>query len=191
MPALSSPPPEPLLPRVAAGALQAPRECIQRYGSLVWSLARRGSLSRDDAEDAVQEIFLDLWKSAARFDPARGSETTFVAMIARRRIIDRRRARQRRPETEPLTDSSPKAKASTMPPELGAEAALAARALDQLRPEQRQVLILTTCHGLSHEEVASSTGMPLGTVKAHARRGLLRVREVLGELAAPTTEGGR
>ena len=69
----------------------------------------------------------------------------------------------------------------------GAEAALAARALDQLRPEQRQVLILTACHGLSHEEVATSSGMPLGTVKAHARRGLIRVREALGELPIGAT----
>lgn len=172
----------PLLPRIAAGDRSAIRDCIACYGGLVWSLARRAAPS--DAEDAVQEIFLDLWKSAARFDPAAGNETTFVATIARRRLIDRRRQRQRRPETESLAEPSREAAAvasTGVAPELGAEAALAARALDQLRPEQRQVLILTACHGLSHEEVASSTGMPLGTVKAHARRGLIRVREALGE----------
>ena len=136
----------------------------------------------------MQEIFLDLWKSAARFDPTMGSEITFVATIARRRLVDRRRQRQRRPETEALGDESSAISSGLgVAPEMGAEAALAARALDQLRPEQRQVLILTACHGLSHEEVATSTGMPLGTVKAHARRGLIRVREALGEIPIGAT----
>lgn len=173
---------EPLLPRVAGGDRAAIRECIQRYGGLVWSLARRAASGQEDAEDAVQEIFLDLWRSAERYDPRMGSETTFIATIARRRLIDRKRSRQRRPETDPLSERMGMV-SPTPAPELGAEAAIAARALEQLRPEQRQVLILTACHGLSHEEVATSMGMPLGTVKAHARRGLLRVREALGEAA--------
>jgi RNA polymerase sigma-70 factor, ECF subfamily len=174
---------QPLLPRIAEGDRSAIRECLARYGGLVWSLARRAAPS--DAEDAVQEIFLDLWKSAARYNVSLGSEITFVATIARRRLVDRRRQRARRPETESLaeaTDAAASATSGTVSAEMGAEAALAARALDQLRPEQRQVLILTACHGLSHEEVATSTGMPLGTVKAHARRGLIRVREALGEI---------
>ena len=177
--------PPPLLPRIAGGDRSAIRDCIARYGGLVWSLARRAA--QNDAEDAVQEIFVDLWKSAARFDPDLGNEVTFVATVARRRLIDRRRQRQRRPETESFGDAGEATAVSSsgVAPEMGAEAALAARALDQLRPEQRQVLILTACHGLSHEEVATSTGMPLGTVKAHARRGLIRVREALGEVAVP------
>ena len=166
-----------LLPRVATGDAAAVRECLARYGGLVWALSRRFSASPMDAEDAVQEIFLDLWKSAGRFQPQLGSEVTFVATIARRRLIDRRRRLRRSPPTEILNDAIPNE--SAMPADLGAEAALAARALEQLRPEQRQVIILTTCHGLSHEEVAAYTGMPLGTVKAHSRRGLLVVREAL------------
>lgn len=181
-----------LLSRVAAGDPAAIRECTSRFGGLVWSLARRASVSQEDAEDATQEIFLDLWRSAARYDARVGSEVTFVAMIARRRLIDRRRSRQRAPRAVPLVDEAASAGAPSA--ELGAEAALAARALEQLRPEQRQVLLLSACHGLSHEEISSSTGMPLGTVKAHARRGLLRVREVLGEgaprAAAPAVMGG-
>ena len=103
-------------------------------------------------------------------------------MIARRRLIDRRRKRQRRPDTEPLPDASPPpAAVAPASAEISAEASLAARAVAQLRPEQRQVLLLATCQGLSHEEIATSTGMPLGTVKAHARRGLLRVREILDD----------
>ncbi len=175
------------LQRVAKGDQEAVRECLDRYGALVWSLARRGSRSASDAEDAVQEIFLDLWKSASRFDPAESSEVTFVAMIARRRLIDRQRKQRRRPETEPLPEAPalPEERPSA---EVSAEAGIAARAVATLRPEQQQVLLLATYHGLSHEEIADKTGMPLGTVKAHARRGLLKVREMLG--SAATAEEG-
>ena len=80
-----------LLNRVAAGEMAAMQECINQYGGLVWSLARRFSASAADAEDAVQEVFITLWKYASRFDESKGSETTFVSMIARRRLIDRLR----------------------------------------------------------------------------------------------------
>lgn len=170
----------PLLARVAAGEAEAVRECLARYGNLVWSLARR--FEPAEAEDAVQEIFLDLWKSAGRFDPQIASEPAFVTMIARRRLIDRRRSRGRRPALAVTADGSTELPALVDPgsrPDTCAEASQAARALAALRPEQRQVLVLATCHGLSHGEIASQTGMPLGTVKAHARRGLLSIRAAL------------
>ena len=170
-----------LLPRVAQGERAALNECIQRYGSLVWSLARRASPTAMDAEDAVQEIFVELWKSASRYDARIAGEATFVAMIARRRLVDRRRARMRRPEPEPYSDRNPGGGAvssSLSAQELSVEAQMAARALEQLRPEQRQVLVMCS-QGLSHEEVSQQTGMPLGTVKAHARRGLIKVREII------------
>jgi RNA polymerase sigma-70 factor (ECF subfamily) len=164
-----------LLERVAAGDTAAARACIERYAGLVWSLARR--TSPEEAEDAVQEIFLDVWKSAARFDPARGSEATFVAMIARRRLIDRRR-RGRSREHGPLADDLVEEGAFGRV-EAAAEAAIAARSLSGLRPEPRRVLLLATCEGLSHAEIAEALGMPLGTVKAHVRRGLLHVKRAL------------
>lgn len=165
-----------LLARVASGDPTAVRDCIARYGGLVWSIARR--FEGPDAEDAVQEIFLDLWKSAARFDETVASEATFVAMIARRRLIDRRRSQRRRPPTETITPEAPIA-TEAHGPETSAEASQAARALARLRPEQRNVLLLATCHGMSHGEIAEETGMPLGTVKAHARRGLISIRAAL------------
>lgn len=176
-PASDRPPdPAPLLERVAAGDAVATRECLARYGGLVWSIARRFEYS--DAEDAVQEIFLDLWKSAGRFDPTIASETAFVAMIARRRLIDRRRSQRRRLSTEQMPEQ-PNFADTASSPETCAEASQASRALDQLRPEQRQVLVMSTAHGMSHGEIAAQTGMPLGTVKAHARRGLLSIRAAL------------
>ena len=69
-----SAPLEPLLPRIAAGDERAVRDCLARYGALVWSLARRWSPDGGDAEDAVQEIFIDLWRTAARYDTSRTSE---------------------------------------------------------------------------------------------------------------------
>lgn len=165
-----------LLARVAAGDRAAIRDVIEQYGGLIWSLARR--FDPADADDAVQEIFLDLWKSAGRYDPAVAAEVTFVAMIARRRLIDRRRSRSRHPAAESV-EHWPAVADGASGPDVSAEAAQAARALEQLRPEQRQVLVLSTCQGLSHGEIASQTGMPLGTVKAHIRRGLLAIRAAL------------
>ena len=164
-----------LLTRVASGDPGAVRDCLARYGGLIWSIARR--FEAGDAEDAVQEIFLDLWRSAARYDPQIASEPAFVAMIARRRLIDRQRTRRRRPTTEAIA-AEPQAADPAARPDSCAEAAQAARALDRLRPEQRHVLVLAT-HGLSHGEIAERTGMPLGTVKAHARRGLQSIRAAL------------
>jgi RNA polymerase sigma-70 factor (ECF subfamily) len=162
-----------LLARVASGDRGAMHECIAHYGGLVWSIAKR--FEGGDAEDAVQEIFLDLWKSAARYDSNVASETTFIAMIARRRLIDRQRGRRRRPATEPIVEVADHA----AQPDACAEAAKASRALADLKPEQRRVLVLSTCHGLSHNEIAAHTGLPLGTVKAHARRGLMSIRAAL------------
>jgi RNA polymerase sigma-70 factor (ECF subfamily) len=158
------------------------RECIARYGAVVWALARRHSPTGQEAEDAVQEIFLDLWRSAARFDSAVASETVFVAMIARRRLIDRGRARKRRPATEHISDPQIEAGGEGTPDaETCAEASLAAAAVAELRPEQREVLLLAIRHGLSHEEISTTMNLPLGTVKAHARRGLIHVREWLAD----------
>jgi RNA polymerase sigma-70 factor (ECF subfamily) len=135
----------------------------------------------DDAEDVVQEVFIDIWKNAGRFDSTQASETTFVAMIARRRIIDRIRYTNRRISADSLEDivNEPGTRADR-DLQTSLEAADAAKALDELRPEQRQVLQLSIIHGLSHQEISDSTGMPLGTVKTHARRGLLQAREILG-----------
>ena len=170
-----------ILQRIAAGDQPAVQECLKSYGGLVWSLARRMLRNQEDAEDAVQEIFLDVWKNAARFDPAQASETTFVAMIARRRLIDKIRHVQRRISADSIDDVL--AEPSTRDDKVmqtNVEAREAAKALDQLRPEQRQVLQLSIVHGLSHQEIADALAMPLGTVKTHARRGIIQVREILG-----------
>ena len=170
-----------ILNRIAAGEANAVQDCLKAYGGLVWSLARRMLRNQDDAEDVVQEIFVDIWKNAERFDPEQASETTFVAMIARRRIIDRMRYAKRRPSPESLEDILVEpAGRLDVTLQTSVEAAEAAKALNELRPEQQQVLQLSIVHGLSHQEISDATGIPLGTVKTHARRGILRAREILG-----------
>lgn len=172
---------EAILQRIADGDQNAVQDCLKAYGGLVWSLARRMLRNQDDAEDAVQEIFLDIWKNAAKFDVSQASETTFVAMIARRRLIDRIRFTQRRISADSLEDIlTEPAGGSEREMQMLIEGREAFKALDALRPEQKQVLQLSIIHGLSHQEIADTTGMPLGTVKTHARRGLLQARELLG-----------
>ena len=170
-----------ILKRVAAGDADAVRECLDTYGGLVWSLARRMLRNTEDAEDVVQDVFVDVWKNAQRFDESLASETTFIAMIARRRIIDRVRYASRRVTADSLEDvvTEPSVRADRSM-QMSVEANEAAEAVAALRPEQRQVLQLAIVHGLSHQEIADATGMPLGTVKTHARRGLLAAREILG-----------
>ena len=70
-----------ILHRIASGDHTAVQDCLSKYGGLVWSIARKMLRNSDDAEDAVQEIFVDVWKNAARFDEKQSSETTFIAMI--------------------------------------------------------------------------------------------------------------
>ena len=182
---------ETYLQRIAGGDKTAVQDCLNKYGGLVWSLARRMCPNTDDAEDAVQEIFIDIWKNAARFDETQSSETTFIAMIARRRLIDRLRYSNRRISADSIEDmvSEPQNKADEQM-QTNIEAKDAARALNQLRPEQRQVLQLSIGQGLSHQEIADALKMPLGTVKTHARRGILQVREILGMSSSNNETGG-
>ena len=172
---------EAILKRVADGDAPAVQECLKRYGGLVWSLARKMLRNSDDAEDAVQEIFVDVWKNAGRFDETKSSETTFIAMIARRRLIDKIRYSTRRISADSLDDVllEPFTRADKTL-EISVEAEQAAEAMRKLRPEQQQVLRLSIVQGMSHQEISQATGMPLGTVKTHARRGLLQVRELMG-----------
>lgn len=170
-----------LFERIAAGDAGAVRECMDQYGGLVWSLARRYSESAADAEDATQEIFLEIWKSAARYDPAMGKESTFIATIARRRLIDRLRAAKRRPVTEQYDDAVT-VDSSTVDQNLGAVVAdidVAQQALATLKEDQRQILLLGIVEGMSHSEIATATGKPLGTVKTQMRRGLIKLRDLL------------
>lgn len=184
-----------ILSRVASGEESAVADCLNRYGGLVWSLARRSCPDQQTAEDAVQEIFLHVWRSAARFDPSIASEATFIATIARRKLIDRRRKKTLAAtggvELEQVLSDG---ESACQQLELKDEAERAARLLEQLPGEQQRVIRLSIYEGLSHSRIAEATGLSLGTVKTHIRRGLIRLREALfaadASLIPARLEGG-
>ena len=169
-----------LLKRIASGDPLAVEGCITKYRGLVWSIARQFTHNHADAEDAVQEVFIELWRHAERFDPTMAAESTFVSLVARRRLIDRQRRRARRPGTHSLAVEPAVAVPSEAERLETAEEGHRARGLlTQLRPEQRQVLELSFDGGMSQQEIAEATRLPLGTVKTHTRRGLMRLRQLL------------
>jgi RNA polymerase sigma-70 factor (ECF subfamily) len=179
-----------LLPQIAAGDPTAVATFLRRHTNMVWGLARRFCRTVEDAEDATQEIFVDVWKSAGRFDEAAGSEVTFLMTIARRRLIDRARRQGRRIAADGLDDAGTiRAPDTASRAEQHEEVARAKDAMAQLRPEQREVLGMALGEGRTHQEIAAAIGIPLGTVKSHARRGLIRLREMLGVTVAPDDGG--
>ena len=181
-----------LLERIAYGDVSAVQECLDSYGSLVWTIARRLSPDKQQAEEATQEIFLTLWRYADRYQPSSGSEAVFIIMIARRRLIDRLRASQRQAIVESLPEELEQLAAKTQADEAAAaavcsDAALAARALAQLQPEQQTMLKLSILLGLNQREIADATGTPLNAVKHNIRQGLLQIRQLMStaDIAQP------
>jgi RNA polymerase sigma-70 factor (ECF subfamily) len=170
---------EPILPRLAAGEPRAMNECITRHGGLVWGIVRRSVKDSTAAEDLVQEVFTEIWKKAAFFDPAVASETTFIALVARRRAIDFLRRQGRQPDFEPLeaAGSIPVSQAPTPSVDCYPEAVKSSVA--SLPEDTRQLFRLFFEDGYTHPEIAEKTGLPIGTVKTRLRRGLITLREQL------------
>lgn len=172
-----------VLQRIARGDESAVAACIEEYGPTVWSLAQRYlSPLGDDIEGAVQEVFTEIWQHAGRYDASLGSEAAFIATIAHRRLIDRRRKAITRRHLPLLEHAQVKARGVQRDhAALRDEARLASKALSELADDVRQCLTLTLYYGLSQSEIAKSTGIPLGTVKTHIRKGLDQVRRALDE----------
>lgn len=178
-----------ILERIAAGDPQAVNECLDQYGALVWSIARRFSLVYADAEDAVQEVFLEIWRSAARFDAGVASEAAFITTIARRRLIDAHRRRSRTVVAAPMEEEPASVSRTISDTVESQEEAAGIRALmARLRADERRVLELSLVDGLTHRQISEAASLPLGTVKSHARRGLQRLREML-EVHPPSPTG--
>jgi RNA polymerase sigma-70 factor (ECF subfamily) len=145
-------------------------------------MARRLTPTAEDAEDAVQDIFVDVWRYAARFDATRGPENVFVAILARRKLIDRMRRQKRRlASEEPLEETHEATIAGSLRAEHATEMDSMHAILAHLTLPQRRVMELSLVHGMSHAEIVRHTGLPLGTVKTLIRRGILQARKVVAK----------
>ncbi|MEM6473927.1 MAG: sigma-70 family RNA polymerase sigma factor [Planctomycetota bacterium] len=169
-----------ILNRIARGETDAVNDCLERYGNFLWSLAKR-YCGEAEAEDAVQEIFVELWRTAERFDRRKASEMTFVALVARRRLIDRRRRGGNAPDLMSIDDSGCDVAEVGVADvvEISDEAAKAGECLKKLSEKQQTVLKLSIDQAQPHSTIAEHLKMPLGTVKSYARRGLLQLRECM------------
>ena len=178
-----------VLAEVARREPQSLNHCIERYGNLIWSIAKRYSPSQADAEDAVQEIFLELWQKADRFNPSLSAESTFVTMIARRRLIDRFRKQSRSVEASGVENDFNEQPdlSSTASAELIDEAAKATRCLDALVINQRDILRKSIHEGKSHSQISAELQIPLGSVKSFARRGLIQLRQCMDKFSIAGT----
>ncbi|HZO10146.1 MAG TPA: sigma-70 family RNA polymerase sigma factor [Myxococcota bacterium] len=157
-----------------------------RYGSLVYGLALAILTKKDEAEDLTQEVFLSLHDHNRAFNPARGSLGAYLTTLTRSRAIDKLRGGSRRVrilraqyEAEPAlpTQATPMDEASSRETAVRVKQALA-----DLPPNERRALELFYYQGMTQAEIAEHVGAPLGTVKSWCRRGLLGLRDVLGDL---------
>lgn len=179
-----------ILQQIAAGDPGAVSRCLETYGGLVWTIASRYLAGdRPEIEDAVQDVFVTLWRSAARFDPALGTELSFVGTIARRRVLDaRRRLCTRRPELFGAGDESSLTVWAPEPPS-SEEVARLGEEFAKLPEDERLALWFAVSRGLSHREIAQATSVPIGTVKSRLRRAVLRLQRALGADGRPVTHG--
>lgn len=162
-------------------------ECIDRFGGLIWSIVRRSIRNESEAEDVVQQVFTELWKKSSSYDPATASESTFVALIARRRTIDQVRKSSRQPTFETLDAAATlPAPDQETPADCDAEAVRAS--LSDLPDDTRDLFRMFFEEGFTHPEIAGKTGLPLGTVKTRLRRGLLTLRERLRRAESSHTQ---
>ncbi len=177
-----------ILSRIASDDRQAVEECINKYGNLVWSITLNYLCSRAEAEDVVQDIFIDVWKHAGRFDPQKSGEANFIAMIARRRLIDSLRKSNRRPQTQFLDDITGKfSNDADKKLQNYIEFKDIFQKLNCLKLQQRQVIQMSVCDGMSQTEIAETTGLPVGTVKSLIRRGFQKLRTIISAETENTT----
>jgi RNA polymerase sigma-70 factor (ECF subfamily) len=176
-----------LMQRVARGEDAAVAELYDRFGPLVYKAARQALPSRAEAEDAVQEVFVRLWRTADRFDPRRAKLVTWVMLITRRHLIDKLRRRGVRPDAaalgaEPLDAASTGGTVSPTVERISDEQRLWLEAKLRELPEiQRAVIERAYLQGFTLREVSEQLNAPLGTVKSALSRGLLRLRDRSGE----------
>jgi RNA polymerase sigma-70 factor (ECF subfamily) len=185
-PVPAAPQPDDLLVLTARGDQEAFAQLYDRIAGPVLGIAR--SVVRDPAqsEEVAQEVLVEVWRTAARFRPDRGSAMSWVLTIAHRRAVDRVRSAQAATDREhkaALLDRTPAYDQVSDEVEHRLERELVRRCLRALTETQRESVVLAYYRGLTYREVAELLAVPLGTVKARMRDGLIRLRDCLGVTA--------
>jgi RNA polymerase sigma-70 factor (ECF subfamily) len=167
--------------RLQAGDQRALGELYDRYTPLLYPVALRILRSPTEAEDVLQEAWLQVWRRVVTYDPRRGTVAAWLLTVARSRALDRYRSLSSRKRAENEENVEPQ-QAVPDPSAMSVHSELNERvqaALGALQPRQREVLEIAYFEGLSQSEIAERLGSPLGTVKSWTRQGLMRLRELL------------
>jgi RNA polymerase sigma-70 factor (ECF subfamily) len=162
---------------------QALAALYDRYRVILFGLTMRILNSREEAEDVLQEVLLQVWRRAEGFDEQRGRPFTWLVTMARSRAIDRLRvlgARQRLSESA-ARETSEETSDAALDAFKSEQREIVKSALAELTEDQRSTLLLAYFEGLTQSEIAAKLGTPLGTVKTRMRSGMIKLREILGE----------
>lgn len=184
-----------LIARSAAGDADAFASLYDRHGSLALAVARRILGDHGEAEEVLQETFLQVWREAGRYDPGRATPRGWIVMIARSRALDRLRsaAASHRREEEAASESGPRAATPLGSRRLERleERRRVSSALSRLPREQREVIELAYYDGLSHSQIAQRLEAPLGTVKSRVLLGMRKLKDLLAaQLDGPLQSTG-
>ena len=170
-----------LIRGVAAGDHEAFAEFYDRWSGRLLALIVQILVDRAQSEEVLQEVFLEIWRSAASFSPERGSARAWAVTMARRRAVDRVRSSQAaRDREEQWRDYMPDVDLTVQAVEDSLAGEDVRRALDAVGEPQRSTLVMAYFTGLTHTEIARRTGVPLGTVKTRIRNGIARLRKEMG-----------
>ena len=170
-----------LLARVASGDRDAFAALYDRFSKPLFSFALRIVGNPADAEDVLQEVFVQLWEKAGQFDPSQGKPFTWSVTMTRNKAIDRLRSSQRRNRlVEEATLADPASDVVETGKAIGTDEATRIRtAVNTLPADQRQAIEMAFFGGLTHHQIAEKIREPLGTIKARIRRGMLKLRDTL------------
>jgi RNA polymerase sigma-70 factor, ECF subfamily len=174
---------EQCLVRAADGDARAFADLYDATAPRVFGLVLRILVDRSQAEEVAQEVYLEAWRSARRFDPARGAAISWLLQIAHARAVDRVRSSQAQRDRDArigVRDAAVPVDEVAEHVEVALESARARRALAELSDVQRQAIELAYFGGLTQTEIAARLETPLGTVKTRMRDGMHRLREILG-----------